>query len=93
MARRDDRRGDRDDRPGPAGSNGPSLFLVLTIVVAIIAGSFVIQNREEATIQYLLFFESELQIWVAIAAAMIGLLYLAWILWLEQFIANNMTYV
>lgn len=70
MARRDDRRGDRDDRPGPAGSNGPSLFLVLTIVVAIIAGSFVIQNREEATIQYLLFFESELQIWVAIAAAM-----------------------
>lgn len=69
MARRDQR--ESDPQPGPAGSNGPSLFLILSVVVAIIAGSFVLQNRETAEIQYLFFFESETKVWVAIAVAIV----------------------
>ena len=69
MARGDDRRDDR--RPGPEGENGPSLFLILTVVVAIIAGAFVIQNRETTNIQYLFFFESETKVWVAISFAVL----------------------
>ena len=64
MARRDDDRSLADD-----GDSGPSLFLILSLVVAIIAGAFVIQNRETARIQYLFFFETEMRIWVAIASA------------------------
>ena len=62
---------DRDDQqPGPAGRNGPSLFLILTVVVAAIAAIFVIQNREEATISFL-FFDGEFRVWVAIAFAIL----------------------
>lgn len=71
MARNDDRRDGFDEQPGAAGSNGPSLFLILAAVVAVIAAAFVVQNREEAEIQYLIFFEAELRIWVAISFAIV----------------------
>ena len=72
MARNDDtERRDVERERGEPGSDGPSLFLLLAIVVAVIAGAFVLQNRESAKIQYLVFFESELQIWVAIAFAIV----------------------
>lgn len=65
MARRD------DPPPGPEGSNGPSLFLILSVVVAIIAADFVVQNREKAEVHYLFFFDSETPVWVAIGGAII----------------------
>ncbi len=66
-------RGDRrsDQEPGPAGSAGPSLFLILSVVVAIIAADFVIQNRETAEVHYLFFFQSETRVWLAIGFAIL----------------------
>ncbi len=55
-----------DQQPGPAGRNGPSLFLILSIVVAAVAAVFIAQNREEAEIQFL-FFDGTFRIWTAIA--------------------------
>lgn len=59
-----------DDRPGPAGRNGPSLFLILLIVVAAISAVFIFQNREEAEIQFL-FFSGMFRIWTAIVFAIL----------------------
>ncbi len=54
-----------DQQPGPEGRNGPSLFLILAIIVAAIAAIFIAQNREEAEIQFL-FFDGTFRIWTAI---------------------------
>ena len=54
-----------DAQPGPEGRNGPSLFLILAIIVAAIAAIFIAQNREEAEIQFL-FFDGTFRIWTAI---------------------------
>lgn len=62
---------DFDDQPSRAGRNGPGLFLVLTIVVAIITAVFVAQNRGQIEIKFL-FFDFSSRIWTAIAIA-IGL--------------------
>ena len=59
-----------DRQPGPAGRNGPSLFLILLIAVAAIAAIFIVQNREEAEIQFL-FFDGMFRIWTAIAFAIV----------------------
>lgn len=60
---------DVDQQPG-AGSNGPSLFLILMIVVAAIAAIFVFQNREQTTITFL-FFDGEFRVWTAIVFAIL----------------------
>ena len=62
---------DFDDQPSRNGRNGPGLFLVLTIVVAIITAVFVAQNRDQIEIKFL-FFDFSSRIWTAIAMA-IGL--------------------
>ena len=62
---------DFDDQPSRAGRNGPGLFLVLTIIVAIITAVFVAQNRDQIEIKFL-FFDFTSRIWTAIAIA-IGL--------------------
>ena len=62
---------DFDDQPSRGGRNGPGLFLVLTIVVAIITAVFVAQNRDQIEIKFL-FFDFTSRIWTAIAIA-IGL--------------------
>ena len=67
MARDDD----HEDQAGPAGSNGPSLFLILLVVVAVITAIFIAQNRERTNIE-LLFFDFNSRVWTAIAIA-IGL--------------------
>ena len=62
---------DHADTDGQSSSgNGPSLFLILMIVVAAIAAIFVFQNREEATITFL-FFEGEFRVWTAITFAIL----------------------
>ena len=62
---------DFDDQPSRNGRNGPGLFLILTIVVAVITAVFVAQNRDQIEIKFLLFDFSS-RIWTAIAMA-IGL--------------------
>ena len=62
---------DFDDQPSRNGRNGPGLFLILTIVVAIITAVFVAQNRDQIEIKFL-FFDFSSRIWTAIAMA-IGL--------------------
>jgi uncharacterized integral membrane protein len=62
---------DFDDQPSRDGRNGPGLFLILTIVVAIITAVFVAQNRDQIEIKFL-FFDFSSRIWTAIAMA-IGL--------------------
>ena len=71
-----------DEQPSGAGRNGPGLFLILTIIVAIITAVFIAQNRERTQVEFL-FFDFSSRIWTAIAIA-IGLgilldrLVLAW---------------
>lgn len=60
-----------DRQPGPEGRNGPSLFLILLIVVAVISAIFVVQNRERTDIEFL-FFDFNSRVWTAIVVA-IGL--------------------
>lgn len=60
-----------DDQPSRNGRNGPGLFLILTIVVAVITAVFVAQNRDQIEIKFL-FFDFSSRIWTAIAMA-IGL--------------------
>jgi uncharacterized integral membrane protein len=62
---------DFDDQPSRNGRNGPGLFLILTIVVAVITAVFVAQNRDQIEIKFL-FFDFSSRIWTAIAMA-IGL--------------------
>ena len=62
---------DFDDQPPRAGRNGPGLFLILTIIVAIVTAVFVAQNRDQVEIKFL-FFDFSSRIWTAIAIA-IGL--------------------
>lgn len=57
-----------DQQPGPSGRNGPSLFLILLIVVAAITAVFIAQNREETQVEFL-FFDVQSRVWTAIAVA------------------------
>lgn len=69
MAKNDDLDG-FDEQPGPAGRNGPSIFLILVIIIAAISAVFIFQNREEAEIQFL-FFDGTFRIWTAISFAIL----------------------
>ena len=60
-----------DEQAGPAGRNGPSIFLILLIVVAIVAAVFIAQNRERTNIEFL-FLDFNSRVWTAIVIA-IGL--------------------
>lgn len=71
-----------DEQPGDAGRNGPGLFLILTILVAVITAAFIAQNRERTAIKFL-FFDFNSRTWIAIAIAiglgvLIDRLFLAW---------------
>jgi uncharacterized integral membrane protein len=71
-----------DQRQATSGSNGPSLFLILLIIVAVITAVFIAQNRDQTQVEFL-FFDVQSRVWTAIAVA-IGLgvlldrLILAW---------------
>lgn len=56
---------------GPSGNSGPSVFLILTVFVAILAAIFVFQNSNRTKIN-LLFWDFNSRVWVAIAIS-IGL--------------------
>lgn len=57
-----------DDQSGATGRNGPGVFLVLTILIAVITALFVVQNGERTQIEFL-FFDFTSRIWTAIAIA------------------------
>ena len=58
-----------EEQSGSAGRNGPSVFLILLIVVAIVAAVFIVQNRERTNIEFL-FFDFNSRVWTAIVIAM-----------------------
>ncbi|MFT6293624.1 MAG: putative integral membrane protein [Ilumatobacter sp.] len=60
-----------DQQPGPAGQNGPSLWLLLVILVAIATAVFILQNGEKVAAE-MLWFDREIKLWVAIVVS-IGL--------------------
>jgi uncharacterized integral membrane protein len=53
-----------------AGRNGPPIFLILLIVVAIITAVFIAQNRERTNIEFL-FFDFNSRVWTAIVIALL----------------------
>lgn len=59
---------EQDPQPGPEGRNGPSWFLIALVIMAVICAVFVFQNRDPATVEFLLF-SLETKVWVAIAVA------------------------
>jgi uncharacterized integral membrane protein len=60
-----------DPQPGPAGQNGPSLWLLLVILVTIATAVFILQNGEKVAAE-MLWFDREIKLWVAIVVS-IGL--------------------
>ena len=74
----------RDPEPaaGTAARSGPSPILIGLIVVAVIALVFVLQNGNEADIDFL-FFDVQSPVWIAIAIAigvgvLLDRLFIAW---------------
>lgn len=57
-----------ESQPGPAGRNGPSVFLILLILVAVITAVFIAQNRDRTQIEFL-FFDVRSRVWTAIAVS------------------------
>lgn len=60
-----------DPQPGPAGRNGPSVWLLLFVLVAIATAVFILQNGEKVPAE-MLWFDREIKLWVAIVIS-IGL--------------------
>ena len=73
---------DFDQPPIPQGRNGPSVFLILLIVVATISAFFIAQNRDRVEVQFL-FFSFNGRTWTTILIAialgiLLDRLVLAW---------------
>ncbi len=63
--------GEYDEQPGPSGRNGPSLYLILFLIVAVITAIFILQNGEPVATEFL-WFDRTPRLWVAIVGS-IGL--------------------
>ncbi len=59
-----------DPQPGPAGRSGPSVWLILFGLVAIITAIFILQNGEEVATEFL-WFDGSIKLWVAIVASVV----------------------
>lgn len=59
-----------DPQPGPAGRSGPSVWLILFILVAIGTAVFILQNGEPVPAEFL-WFDREIKLWVAIVASVV----------------------
>lgn len=59
-----------DPQPGPAGRSGPSIWLILFGLVAIVTAIFIVQNGEQAPAEFL-WFDREIRLWVAIVASVV----------------------
>ena len=62
--------GEYDPQPGPAGRSGPSIWLILFGVVAIVTAIFILQNGHETPAKFL-WFDREIKLWVAIVASVV----------------------
>lgn len=60
-----------DPQPGPSGRNGPVVWLILFLVVAIGTAIFILQNGERVPAEFL-WFDRSIKLWVAIVVS-IGL--------------------
>ena len=63
-------RSDSDQQSDERAGNGPSLFLILMLVLAGLTAAFVVQNSDRGTIRFL-FFEGEFRVWTAILVAVL----------------------
>lgn len=61
---------DEERQAGPAGRDGPSALLILTILVVVVAVIFVFQNRQTAQVNFLLF-DGEFRVWTALLFAIV----------------------
>ena len=71
-----------DERPSGEGRNGPGLFLVMAVLVAVLTAVFIAQNRDRTQIE-VLFWDFRSRTWTAIAIAIalgvvLDRLFLAW---------------
>lgn len=57
-----------DPQPGPAGRSGPSIWLILFGLVAIVTAIFILQNGEPVAAEFL-WFDRSIRLWVAIVAS------------------------
>lgn len=62
---------ERDVQSGPSGSSGPSLWLILFGLVAIVTAIFIVQNGQKAPVDFL-WMHPEITLWIAIVIS-IGL--------------------
>lgn len=65
-----ERNDEYDPQPGPEGRSGPSIWLILFGLVAIITAIFIVQNGEQASAEFL-WFDREIRLWVAIVASVV----------------------
>ena len=56
---------ENDPQPGPAGGNGPSLFLILFLIVGAMTAVFIFQNGERVDTEFL-WIDGTPRLWVAI---------------------------
>jgi len=61
---------DHDPQPGPAGRSGPSVWLILFGLVAIVTAIFILQNGEPVDAEFL-WFDRSIKLWVAIVASVV----------------------
>jgi len=54
-----------DPQPGPEGRNGPSLFLIFSIILVALAAAFFFQNGESAPIEFL-WLDRSVPIWLVV---------------------------
>jgi len=59
-----------DETEIAAGRNGPPIFLILLIVVAIATAIFISQNRDRTNIEFL-FFDFNSRVWTALVVALL----------------------
>jgi uncharacterized integral membrane protein len=52
----------------PAGRDGPSVWLIMFGVVAVVTAVFILQNGEEVPANFL-WFDADIKLWVAIIAS------------------------
>jgi uncharacterized integral membrane protein len=63
-------RNESRDEELPSKGSGPSIALIASVVIAILAVVFVVQNGKRTTVEFL-FFEKHVSVWVAIAVAIL----------------------
>ena len=59
---------EHDEQPGPSGSSGPSIWLILFALVAIATAVFIAQNGQEVETEFL-WLDGQFKFWMSIIAS------------------------